>query len=453
MLLSLAEKETAKETWTTLKTMYMEADRVKTTRVQTLKAEFEVLSMKETESVDEFATKLSNVVSNIRALGEKIEETYVVKKLLRAQAKTHEEKIKGHVEPDEKKLLLTHQEWSKRKKKQSEDDSKYGNKNYRGSSSYSHGRGRGRGRVQCQQYGHYAAECPNPRRERNQEANLTQENNDGEPALLLSTFDKDNRVKEVFLNEENGSVKFRDGSKVGIEGKGSILFECKNGEHHLLQEVYFIPRLCSNIISLGQLAEGGDQIIMHGSFLWVHDVKGKLLMKKSDEEVKLWHTRMGHVNYAALKLMSDKEMVQGLQKITNQNGLCEGCLEGKQARKTFPTHSNFMSTRRLELAHGDLYGPITPPTPAGSRYFLLLVDDYTRVMWVYFLKTKDQALNMFKKFRVEVEAEIGDRVTLFQTDRGGEFLSKEFSSYCEETRLKRHYTAPYSPQQNGIIER
>ncbi|GJY00017.1 hypothetical protein Tco_0357035 [Tanacetum coccineum] len=132
MLLSLAKKETAKETWTTLKTI------------------------------------------NIRALGDKIEETYVVKKLLRAVAskflqiastieqfgdldhmsveevvgrlKTHEERIKGHVEADEKKLLLTHQEWSERKKKQSEDDLKSGNKNYRGSSSYSRGRGRGRGR-------------------------------------------------------------------------------------------------------------------------------------------------------------------------------------------------------------------------------------------------------------------------------------------------------------------
>ncbi|GKC97544.1 zinc finger, CCHC-type containing protein [Tanacetum coccineum] len=366
--------------------MFMGADRVKMARVQTLKAEFEVLSMKETESVDEFATKLSNVVSNMRALGDKIKETYVVKKLLRAvpskflqiastieqfgdldhmsieevvgRLKTHEERIKGHVEDDEKKLLLTHQEWSERKKKQSEDDSKSGNKNYRVSSSYSRGRGRGRGRgngsgnrggrgrgggnqqrdgycgsdknhdkskvkcYNCQQYGHYAAECRNPRRERNQEANLTQENNDDEPALLLSTFDEDDRVQEVFLNEENvnprlksamdvggdtslcyldngatnhmtgykdkfreldrsiqGSVKFGDGSKVRIEEKGSILFKCKNGEHRLLQEVYFIPRLCSNIISLGQLAEGGDQIIMHGSFLWVHDVKGKLLMK------------------------------------------------------------------------------------------------------------------------------------------------------------------------------
>nr|GEU99437.1 hypothetical protein [Tanacetum cinerariifolium] len=415
MLLSLAEKETTKETWTTLKTMYMGADRVKTTRVQTLKAEFEVLSMKETESVDEFATKLSNVVSNIRALGDKIEETYIVKKLLRA------------VPSKFLQIALTIEQFGDLhhmsvEEKQSEDDSKSGNKNYSGSSSNSRGRGRGnwsgnrggRGRgcgnqqrdgyrgsnknhdkskmqcYNCQQYGHYAAECRNPRRERNQEANLTQENNDGKPALLLSIFDEDDRVQEVFLNEENVNPRLKSATDVG-----------------------------------------GD------TSLWKAADEGKAVTKSALQNL----TRR------------NKEMVQGLPKITNQNGLCEGCLEGKQARKSFPTHSNFMSTRRIELVHGDLCGPISPPTPARNRYFLLLVDDYTRVMWVYFLKTKDQALSMFKKFRVEVEAETGDRVTLFRTDRGEEFLSKEFSSYCEETRLKRHYTAPYPHQQNGVVER
>nr|GFB25802.1 zinc finger, CCHC-type [Tanacetum cinerariifolium] len=107
----------------------------------------------------------------------------------------------------------------------------------------------------------------------------------------------------------------------------------------------------------------------------LEEVKLRCLLGKSKEEVKLWHTRMGHVIYAALKLMSDKEMVQGLPKITKQNGLYEGCLEGKQARKSFPTHSNCMSTRRLKLVHGDLCGPISPPTPAGNRRLKLVHGD------------------------------------------------------------------------------
>ncbi|XP_023736152.1 uncharacterized protein LOC111884051 [Lactuca sativa] len=171
LLLSLSEKQMAKEAWDALKTMYLGVDRVKTARVQTLKIEFEALNMKESEIVDEFSVKIYNIVSNIRALGDKVEEAYVVKKMLRAvpskflqiastieqfedlyvmtveevvgRLKAHEERIKEHGEVEEKKLLLTHQEWSDRNKKQSENSTKKANKSHRGTSNNPKGRGRG----------------------------------------------------------------------------------------------------------------------------------------------------------------------------------------------------------------------------------------------------------------------------------------------------------------------
>lgn len=84
ILLSLAEKNTAKEAWDAIKTLSLGADRVKLAKIQTLKAEFESLTMKETEQIDEFSMKLNGLVTNIRALGEEVQERYVVKKLLRA---------------------------------------------------------------------------------------------------------------------------------------------------------------------------------------------------------------------------------------------------------------------------------------------------------------------------------------------------------------------------------
>lgn len=84
MLLSLAEKKTAKDAWEAIKIMCLGSDRVKKAKVQTLKAEFESLRMKDTEQLDDFCMKLNGLVTNIRALGEAIEEAYVVKKLLRA---------------------------------------------------------------------------------------------------------------------------------------------------------------------------------------------------------------------------------------------------------------------------------------------------------------------------------------------------------------------------------
>lgn len=84
VLLSVADKETAKEAWEAIKTMCQGAEHVKKAKVQILKGEFESLCMKDGEQLDEFCLKLNGVVTNIRALGENIEESYVVKKLLPA---------------------------------------------------------------------------------------------------------------------------------------------------------------------------------------------------------------------------------------------------------------------------------------------------------------------------------------------------------------------------------
>lgn len=125
----------------------------------------------------------------------------------------------------------------------------------------------------------------------------------------------------------------------------------------------------------------------------------------------------------------------------------------KQTRKGFPQQAEFHAKKPLELIHGDLCGPITPNTPAGNMYILLLVDDYSRVMWTYLLKNKSEAFEAFKKFLALVEEGPEKRITTFRTDRGGEFTSKEFTQYCEEVGIVRQFTAPYSPQQNGVVER
>jgi Reverse transcriptase (RNA-dependent DNA polymerase)/Integrase core domain len=107
----------------------------------------------------------------------------------------------------------------------------------------------------------------------------------------------------------------------------------------------------------------------------------------------------------------------------------------------------------LELLHGDLCGPILPQTPGGNRYFLLLVDDYSRYMWLVVLASKDKVFEGFKNLKVSLEVEQGKKLKGLRTDRGGEFRSSLFENYCKEHGIKRHLTAPYSPQQNGVVER
>lgn len=76
-----------------------------------------------------------------------------------------------------------------------------------------------------------------------------------------------------------GQVQFGDGSTVDIKGKGSVVFKSRNGDEVIFSEVYYIPTLCNNIISLGQLSKNGNTVVLKGNFLWVYDEQRRLIMK------------------------------------------------------------------------------------------------------------------------------------------------------------------------------
>lgn len=98
-------------------------------------------------------------------------------------------------------------------------------------------------------------------------------------------------------------------------------------------------------------------------------------------ELSLWHARMGHVSLETIKNMIDKKLVQGASSFVLEKEICGSCLLGKQIRAVFPQATTYRATKRLELIHGDLCGPITPSTHAGNRYIFVLIDDYSRYMW------------------------------------------------------------------------
>ena len=121
--------------------------------------------------------------------------------------------------------------------------------------------------------------------------------------------------------------------------------------------------------------------------------------------------------------------------------LCDVYVLMKQRRLPFPQRASFRAKERLELVHGALCGPVTPATPRGRRYFLLLVDDLSRYMWVMVLGSKGEAADAIRRSQAAAHRQ------------GGEFTAAEFASYCADEGIQRHYSAPYSPQQNGVVER
>ena len=100
-----------------------------------------------------------------------------------------------------------------------------------------------------------------------------------------------------------------------------------------------------------------------------------------------------------------------------------------------------MSTRPLELIHMDLFGPTKTKSLNGSRFAFVLVDDFSRFTWVFFLQNKDQTFSHFKIFRKRVEKEKGFSILRIRSDRGGEFNKQPFTTFCKEHEISMNYLA------------
>jgi hypothetical protein len=103
--------------------------------------------------------------------------------------------------------------------------------------------------------------------------------------------------------------------------------------------------------------------------------------------------------------------------------------------------------------HTDLVGPTITKGLKGEKYFMLLVDDYTRMTAVFFLKNKSEAFENFKVYKEMVENEMDSKIKCLRSDNGGEFTSKEFMDYCNSHGIKRQFSVARTPQQNGVVER
>lgn len=167
----------------------------------------------------------------------------------------------------------------------------------------------------------------------------------------------------------------------------------------------------------------------------------------------LWHQRYGHLSHKGLRLLQTKKMVHGLPQLDASNIPCAECFTGKQHRNAIPKKSEWRASKVLELVHTDICGPIEPISNSGKRYLLCFIDDFSRKSWVYLLSEKSEALECFKKLKKLVEKEAETPIKCLRSDRGGEFNSLNFKSFCEEEGIKRHLTTPYTPHQNGVAER
>jgi hypothetical protein len=162
---------------------------------------------------------------------------------------------------------------------------------------------------------------------------------------------------------------------------------------------------------------------------------------------------MGHINFDNLVKVSKKEAVREIPKISKPtNILCNHCLQGKHTKTKFKSKEH-STTKPLEIVHIDLVGPTRTKGLKGEQYFMLLVDEYTRMTIVLFLNKKSEAFKNFKTYKEMVETEIELKIKCLRLDNGGEFTLKEFMEFCSEHGIKRQFSVAMTPQHNGFVER
>jgi transposase InsO family protein len=112
-----------------------------------------------------------------------------------------------------------------------------------------------------------------------------------------------------------------------------------------------------------------------------------------------------------------------------------------------------MTDRPLELLHMDLFGPIAYISIGESNYCLVIVDDYSRFTWVFFLQEKSQTQETLKGFLRRAQNEFGLRIKKIRSDNETEFKNSQIEGFLEEEGIKHDFSSPYTPKQNGVVER
>ncbi|CAA7047040.1 unnamed protein product [Microthlaspi erraticum] len=276
-----------------------------------------------------------------------------------------------------------------------------------------------------------------------------------------------------FNENTSTTILLGDDHTVEAKGSGSIKMKTNGGSIKVLRNVRYVPNLRRNLISTGTLDslgythEGGDGVVkfyknnklaLRGILqngLYILDGRTVLgescNVESSIDKTSLWHSRLGHLSINNMKTLSGKGLIE--KKDIKDLAFCEHCVMGKSKKLSFNVGKH-ITEDILSYVHADLWGsPNVTPSLSGKQYFLSIIDDKTRKVWLMFLRTKDETFENFCEWKVLVENQVNKKVKVLRTDNGLEFCNSRFNDYCKKFGIERHRTCTYTPQQNGVAER
>lgn len=235
--------------------------------------------------------------------------------------------------------------------------------------------------------------------------------------------------------------------------KGNISCVSDSGELVNINDVLVCKNLSFNLLSVKKLEEKGHKIIFEDSSVKVifgnksltgqllgclYVVKFKVIPENANVTAinnEVMHRRMGHSSLY-------------------QVPMCEICIKGKQTRLPYnPTSEERKASRVLQIVSSDICGKISPPTYDGYNYFVTFIDHYSNFCFTYLLRNKSELFEKFKNFKAMMEAKFGKPIENLRCDRGGEYVSNQFTQFCDSEGIRISYSAPRNPSQNGKAER
>nr|GEV85297.1 Pol polyprotein [Tanacetum cinerariifolium] len=301
----------------------------------------------------------------------------------------------------------------------------------------------------CDQPGHRAANCKMPKRVNPHQANMVNDNMD----MIDMVSDVISMISKVNMVGSNNSGWWVD----------------TGATHHMCAD----KKIRKNLVSGWLLNKFGFRLVFESDkfFLSKNQMyvgKGYALngMFKLNvmvvmnnintinslayliESSNVWHGRLSHVNFNSMRCLIKFNSIPNFHIDSKYKR--ETCVETKLTRSSFKSVKQ--KTEPLDMIHTDICDLKSLPTKGDNKYFITFIDDCTKYCYVYLLKSKDEAIDKFVLYKTKVENQLGRKIKVVRSDRRDKYVSP-FVELCAKHGIRYEFTAPYSPQQNGIAER
>lgn len=290
--------------------------------------------------------------------------------------------------------------------------------------------------------------------------------------------------KSVFKNLRPSNVKsisMANSNKIPVEGEGEVTLTCKTPDGHcevFLSNVLCVPEIVSNLVSISCMTKNKARITFHKNSCSVKNAANQMVMlakqiyngiyqsnlsnnssnsstprqptlltaTTNSAKMFTWHRRLAHLNYRSLSQLA--EYADGIQISDKETPFCRPCTYGKNIKNPFQP-STKKSNAVLELLHTDLC-EIRPTSIEGHNYFMVVSDDYSRMIFAFLFERKCEAAKPLEDFIIFAQKQTGKPVKAIRSDNGREYVNSHLTNFTKRLGIDHQLTVPGNSQSKTV---